>query len=140
MNWGKGIAITLALFIGFIMYMVIQQMSTKIDLVSENYYEQEINYSQELNAISRDKAFEDRPTIQLSDDHLLIQLPNDFDLKNTTISLRRPNDENKDLSFDIKGTKLFTLPKNKLDKGSYQVILSYEIDGEKYIQKRKVTI
>ncbi|HIP31452.1 MAG TPA: hypothetical protein EYG86_01680 [Crocinitomicaceae bacterium] len=140
MNWGKGIAITLALFIGFIMYMVVNMMSTKIDLESDDYYEKEINYSQELNAIGRDKAFAERPTIQLSGDHLLVQLPAEIELTNTVFFLRRPNDENKDMRFDIKGTKTFTLAKSGLEKGSYQVVLSYTIDGEDYMQRRKITI
>ncbi len=140
MNWGKGIALTLALFIGFIMYMVIQQMSTNIDLVSEDYYIQEINYSSELDAINRDKGFIHRPKISQTESHLVVKLPEDYTLTEVTIYLRRPNNKKKDQKFSVKNTKMFILEKDKLDKGNYQIVITYTIKNELYIQKKEIFI
>ena len=140
MNWGKGIAITLGAFIVFIMYMVIQQMSTRIDLVSDDYYIQEMNYSSELKAINRDRAFVSRPKVSQTDRHLVIQFPDDFDLKKVNVNLRRPNNQDDDQEFSVEGTKMFIIDKEKLVKGNYQIVISYELDSILYIQKKNIVI
>ena len=140
MNWGKGITIALVLFISFIMYMVVNMMSTKIDLESEDYYQKEINYSSELKAINRANNFEGRPEISLTETHLIIQLPNEIKLFDVQLTLRRPNDDTLDKSFLIVGTKTFTIDKTNLVSGNYQAVLSFEIEGELYIQKQNIII
>lgn len=140
MNWGKGIAITLGSFIVFITYMVIQQMSANIDLVTEDYYMKEINYSSELEAINRDRKFINRPKVSQTETHLIIQLPSEFDLKDVELKLRRPNNKKDDLKFSIEGTKMFTIDKKKLIEGNYQIFISYKIDDILYIQKKDIVI
>lgn len=140
MNWGKGIAIALALFIGFIMYMVVNMMSTKIDLESEDYYQKEINYSTELKSINRDRQFKNRPKVSVTDQHLVVQLPSDVELTNVQLFLQRSNDDRNDRTYPIIGTKTFTVAKSKLEVGGYDLVLTYEIEGESYIQKREIAI
>mgnify|MGYP000509856137 FL=1 len=52
-NWGTGIVIVIAAFISFIMYFVIT-MSTNnkysYDLVTDNYYQQELQYQKQIEA------------------------------------------------------------------------------------------
>ena len=140
MNWGKGIALALTLFIGFIMYMVITMMSTSIDLESDDYYEKEINYSSELDAIGRDRKFKNRPTFLETENHFVIKINSDNELKNVELYLRRPNNEKDDKTFLIKGTNNFMLAKKELVKGIYHVVLSYELNSESYIQKHEIKI
>ncbi len=140
MNWGKGIAITLGSFMVFIMYMVIQQMSTRIDLVSDDYYIQEMNYSSELKAINRDRTFLNRPKVSQTEKHLVIQLPSDFDLQKVSVNLRRPNNEDDDQLFSVEGTKMFIIEKDKLIEGNYQIVISYELENILYIQKKDIVI
>ena len=52
MSWGKGIAIALTVFILFIATLVTIIIRQKVDLVSEDYYTQEINYQQEIDGIN----------------------------------------------------------------------------------------
>tara|TARA_R110002072_G_scaffold273058_3_gene433362 strand:- start:2260 stop:2682 length:423 start_codon:yes stop_codon:yes gene_type:complete len=140
MNWGKGIALALFLFIGFIMYMVVTMMSTSIDLESDDYYQKEINYSSELNAINRDKGFNNRPSFLETENHFVVKMDSDLELENIELYLRRPNDERDDKTFSIKGTKNFMLAKKDLVEGIYHVVLSYEFDGASYIQKHEIKI
>ena len=50
MNWGKGIIIVMSSFVIFILTLVFILMSTRVDLTSEDYYKQEINFQKEINA------------------------------------------------------------------------------------------
>ncbi|MBL1280934.1 MAG: FixH family protein [Fluviicola sp.] len=140
MNWGKGIALALALFIGFIMYMVVTMMSTKIDLVSEDYYQKEINYSSELDAVKRDNQLKARPTFIETENHYVVQLSSVIELKNVELFLRRPNDDREDKTFSIRGTKNFMIAKDELKKGNYHAILSYDFEGELHIQKHEIKV
>jgi hypothetical protein len=42
MNWGKGIIVTMAAFMSFILFMVFTLLSKNTDLESEDYYKKEI--------------------------------------------------------------------------------------------------
>jgi len=53
LNWGVGIVITIACFIGFIMFFVIKMSTDKKydhDLVTEEYYKQELAYQDQIDA------------------------------------------------------------------------------------------
>ncbi len=52
MNWGLRIVLSLAAFIIFILIMVYQALQEDVNLVAENYYEQEIKFQDHLNRIS----------------------------------------------------------------------------------------
>jgi len=56
MNWGKGITIVMVAFIGFIITLVTILMSNKIDLVSEDYYQKEIKFEDEIASAKNWKA------------------------------------------------------------------------------------
>ena len=49
MNWGKGVTIAFILFVGFIMFMVVGAFRENFDLVSDDYYLEEINYQDKIN-------------------------------------------------------------------------------------------
>lgn len=52
-NWGKGIATAYIVFVVGILSMVFLSKNQKIDLVTENYYQQELVFQEELDAQQR---------------------------------------------------------------------------------------
>lgn len=50
MNWGKGLTIFITCFILFIGALVYSSFQVKVPLVADDYYEQEINYQQKIDA------------------------------------------------------------------------------------------
>lgn len=140
MNWGKGITVALILFISFIMFMVINMMSTKIDLESEDYYLKEINYSTEIEAQQRDLNFEFRPEISLTESHLVIVLPDNVGISSVVLNLQRPNNNELDKTIPIAGTKTYTLDKKTLKTGGYNLKLTYKFEEEAFMQKQEIVI
>lgn len=140
MNWGKGIVIALTLFIGFISFLVVKIMSQEVDLVSEDYYKQEIDYEARIQ--KEQNGLNNAAKIELVDQeaYVVVQLPDSSSLTNVVLNLKRPNDEKLDKSFKIEGTKTFMLPKSSLEKGKYDLTIDYTINGEECLMKKVINL
>jgi len=140
MNWGKGIVITLTLFIGFISFLVVKIMSQDVDLVSEDYYKQEIDYEARIQ--KEQNGLNNAAKIELIDEeaYVVVQLPDSSSLTNVVLNLKRPNDKKLDKSFKIEGTKTFMLPKSSLEKGKYDLTIEYTINGEECLMKKVIKL
>jgi len=139
MNWGKGIAIALTVFVLFIATLVTIIIRQKVDLVSEDYYAQEINYQQEIDGIHAGMD-ELALTFQKKNDQLIVQIPEKTHSKNITFHFYRANDKTLDKTFELENSKILLIPLSDLAKGNYSVRAEYKIDGKIIIQKYEVTI
>ena len=75
MNWGVGIAIVYILFVVGMLTLVFKSRSQKIDLVTENYYQQELAYQEEIDAKQRVEDSGCMPVIQKVSNQYQIQIP-----------------------------------------------------------------
>jgi hypothetical protein len=140
MNWGKGIAIALVLFIGFILYLAINLMMHSADLESADYYNKEIEYESEIVSINNANALKEKPVVSITETHVLIQFPSDIKFEKSELMLNRPNNKDQDLLYKIQDTKTFTIDKSTLNKGVYNYRLTYVVDGKNCIQKEQIYI
>lgn len=140
MNWGKGIIVALALFVGFILFLVITLMRQDVDLVSEDYYKQEIDYEARIQ--KEQNGLNSAAKIKIVDQKsfVIIQLPDNIALTNVLVNLKRPNDEKLDKSFNIEGTKTFMLPKASLEKGKYDLTIEYTMNQKDCLLQQKIII
>ncbi|TNE75268.1 MAG: hypothetical protein EP333_04675 [Bacteroidetes bacterium] len=129
MNWGKGIAIALALFMGFILYLAITLMTRNVDLESDDYYLREIAYQDEIEAV-QNAANGPKVEIKINDDMVIIQAPQEAAYKEIQAVFKRPDDDKLDRVFELKGTKILTLEKTLFKPGAYNVEISY-LNGDK---------
>lgn len=129
MNWGKGIAIALSLFMGFILYLAITLMTRNVDLESDDYYLREIAYQDEIEAV-QNAANGPKVEIKINDDMVIIQAPQETTYKEIQVVFKRPNDDKLDRVFELKGTKILTLEKTLFKAGAYNVEISY-LNGDK---------
>lgn len=139
MNWGKGIMIVMGLFIVFIGVLVAVLIGQKVDLVTEDYYKEEIAYQQEIDAIYSGNEL-DSLVISQKDEQLIIQFAKNIRPDSVVVHLWRPNDKKLDQSFSVTGTEIFLIPLKKLHQGNYDIRCEYWIDRKNYIQKSRVLI
>jgi hypothetical protein len=140
MNWGKGIAIALGAFIIFILVLAIKLMTTKVDLVTPNYYEREINYSEEMDAVQNSEDLDEKIALNFIEGYLAVKIPEKLSAENIELKLIRNNDEKLDRDYKIENTKTFLIDKNELVVGLYDAEIYYTVDGEKYMQKEKIDL
>lgn len=140
MNWGKGIVIGMSLFIVFILVLVIGLMSHRVDLQSEDYYQKEINYESELQAMRNSSELENRIEIIEQKDYIVIQIPNEGNFNRLRIEFIRPDDNKLDQTFKIENTKSYLIERKKLAKGKYNLEVYYTFNGKNCLQKQNIYI
>jgi hypothetical protein len=140
MNWGKGIIIGMALFMGFILTMVVIMMRQKIDLVEEDYYKRELNYEDQLDAQKIYVSSLGKITFKSKKDSLQVFFPAAFQEKEVTIALKRPNDKNSDLMLTAKPLRTVIIPTTTFPKGVFTVTINGSIQGKPYEMSEQVTI
>lgn len=134
MNWGKGIAIFLVLFIVFITTLAVILMRTDADLVAEDYYLQEIKYGDEITAQQNAKDEGIVLEKELKEDGLYLRLTTALEIDEIKLKLFRPDNPKKDVLKTVRG-KTFYLPMDQLSQGSYRLTIDWVID-EKAFQLR----
>jgi|APGre2960657404_1045060.scaffolds.fasta_scaffold24939_2 hypothetical protein len=140
MNWGKGIIIAMALFIGFITFLVISLVSHTIDLESEDYYTKEINYEQEITALENGNKLNDKIVVLSQKEFVVVQIPEKENLTKIQIIFIRPDNKKLDKSYLISGTKSYLIPKIELKKGTYNIEIRFENNKTTCLQKETIII
>ncbi|MDR0194623.1 MAG: FixH family protein [Myroides sp.] len=146
-NFGTGIVIAMGLFMVFILQYVIRvQMDKKFDneLVTENYYQQEIEvdgrHDREVAALKLDKKL----TIETTKSgDISIVFPSDFDAKNITgkIFLYRPSNQRLDFDMLISlSSSNLLIPNNTLVDGRWDIVVEWSYDGADYRNKQSLTV
>lgn len=141
MNWGKGIVITFIAFIAIMVTMVVISVRMEgIELVTENYYEEEIKYQEQIDKEASTLAL-DREALKFDGNTkaLILDLP--IGAKGT-LNLFRPSDIELDQELPVEileaGEKSVYI--GDLKAGYWKVQLSWEENGESYYQEKKINL
>ena len=140
MNWGKGLAVAMVGFMLFILYMVVTLMSKSTDLESEDYYQKEIDFEQEISAIANMNGLKEKVEVSQNDNYVLVQFPELEDIDSIEVILFRPNNEKDDQLFVLKDSKSLLIPKSKLNIGIYEMDIQFKIKDKKYLKKETIRI
>ncbi|MHA7131981.1 FixH family protein [Algoriphagus namhaensis] len=141
MNWGHGIVLAIIGFVAVIVTMVVISVRmTGIELVTEDYYEQEINYQSRIDQqTSTNQLSREVITFDGQAQALLFDLPKGTQAK---LELFRPSDETLDqeLNFEVTSTEKMSVSVDQLKSGYWKVMLHWEEGGVKYYEEMKITI
>jgi nitrogen fixation protein FixH len=143
-NWGTGIVLAFIGFIGFILYFVIRMStddSANHDLVTEEYYKQELSYQQEIDASRIAAEMNANITVEKTDEGLMIYFPERFDPKKIsgTVSLYRPSNKHLDSNFPISLSNTHLLiPDNRLVDGRWDISINWEYEDNSFLHKEKL--
>ena len=112
------------------------------DLVTEEYYKQELTFQNEINAEKNAKALKNNITIKKADKGLLVSFPKDKDYTKIsgTITLYRPS--NKKLDFEIpitlKNSEVMISNKHLIE-GRWNITVAWEYENTSYLFKKPFT-
>ena len=141
MDWGKGILLTIIAFVGFILTLVIISVrQDDIHLVTENYYEKEIKYQDQIDRETSAAGL--NREVLVFDSHsktMVLDLP--VGAKGN-LQLFRPSDARLDqeLSLDILEEGKTTVPLVKLKSGYWKVQLTWTENGVDFYQEKKISL
>lgn len=141
MDWGKGILLTIIAFVGFIMTLVVISVrQDDIHLVTENYYEKEIKYQDQIER-EKSAAELDREVLIFDSQSksMLLDLP--VGAKGN-LQLFRPSDARLDqeLELDITQEGKTTVPLEKLKSGYWRIQLTWTENGVEFYEEKKISL
>lgn len=143
LNWGAGIAILYAGFVTMILLLVCMSASQKIDLVTDQYYEEELRFQDKINKINLAKTLADPLSWQVEEQGIMIHYPKEFSQNTLTgnIKLYCPSDNTKDRVFLVKpqdGSQLIAA--SDLKSGRYYLQIDWQHDKQAYWNEGVVVI
>jgi hypothetical protein len=140
-SWGYKIAAVYILFVIGIITLVFKANSQDVELVTTNYYEQELRYQEVIDQKAAVSALSAAPLYTTTSGTLQVELPKEFEGASWkgNIYLYRPSDAALDVRKDISVTgRTYTLVLPKAVPGIYTVKLAWEWGGKKYFDEKTI--
>lgn len=135
-NWGTGIAATLIFFVAFMGFMVNRAMQQNYDLVSDDYYAEEIVYQEIIDRKTNALKLEDKAQLKIEGEEVYLNLPSDFEGKSKTFTVHMyyELEAAKDFNFEVENSteNKFAIPFKNFSTGKWIAKVKLSCDGTDY--------
>lgn len=137
-TWGHGVVVALASFIGFILFMIFifPKGKENSELITENYYEDELVFQEVIDAKNAADALEQKPIYAQNEHQITVTFPEEYTNGNTkfSVELQRSNDQNLDVKKEMKLNvqNQIIIPEDVLVKGNYILKMKWTKDHKNY--------
>jgi len=136
MSWGYKITFLYLGFAALVATMITLAMRERVDLVTEDYYEQELHYQDRIDAIANTNALKGELTWQVTGELLILHFPEEMKDRSVTGSIFffRPSDARLDQTVEIPETLSGTdsLPLAGLRRGMYRMQITWKVGITEY--------
>jgi len=141
-SWGTGIWAVYGLFVLMILGLVGMSVIQKIDLVSDDYYEQEIRYQGKIDKINNAKQLTTPLKWEVAETGITLHYPADMKGISGQIYFYCPSDNRKDFKLDIQSSKSGSqfISTQKIPAGRYQLKIDWQANGVSYWNEGTVNI
>lgn len=141
MNWGKSIVLSFVFFAVFIGLLVAVCVRQDIDLVSKNYYAEELEYQQQIERISNTAQLTQRPTVHVVNGMIEVKFDQPGEIGDGKLMLFRPSDERMDKQFDMWGEGgIQRFDVRSLPGGMYRLKMRWTMSGREYYIEDVITL
>lgn len=143
MSWGNKLVIVFIVFAAFILTMVYKAVNTKVELVSKDYYKDELRYQDKIDGVNNANKLSS-VTVSQNSNELVVDLPKEMKGLKTEgdIWFYCSNDETKDkkLSLQVDDSGRQFIAKNKISKGNYLMKLTWKSGGNSYYSEKALIV
>ena len=142
-GWGWRIAVLYTAFAVSMIFLVIVCSHQKFDLVSKDYYKDEIAYQNVLNAGKNQAQLSGAFTIHANESSVIVEFPTDFKSKvmQGNIYFYSPIDESWDKTFPINAdNNTMSIPRSALKNSRYTIKINCTVDGKQYYQQSDISL
>ncbi len=143
-NWGHKVTLGFSAFVFFMGFMVYKSMHTDFQLVSKEYYKDELAYQQVIDGTNRANKLSTAVTITQTNEMLTIQLPAEMKGKQASASIwlycptNDKNDQRFTLTADADGKLL--IERKTIAAGNYVVKTNWKADGAAFYNEQPVSV
>lgn len=139
-NWFHLMMTVMLLFVSMLVYFVIGSSRANLDLVTDKYYEEELQFQQKINRTQNANNLTQGVALKNENGYLLITFPEKFQQKEIagTIKMYYAPDKKGDRTFSLHTANAsFKIPIENL-KGKYAVQLAWTCDQQEYYTEQPV--
>lgn len=145
-NWGTGIVLAVTLFIIATLSVVSYIISLDFYLVSNNHYEEGVEYQQTIDKKNRAESL-DTPVVVLFDEgstSIKLIFPEEIlsDSLSGNVTFYRPNnpDLDKKYKLTLNPEGLQTIPVGDFEKGRWKLSVEWQADSLTYLEEKNIFI
>ncbi len=134
-HWGHGILSFIILFIALCATFIVFSLRQHHDLVTENYYEEGANYSEQMTVDQRSLIYTDSIFLSTEFDRITFDLAPTLKSLSTSVQVYfyRASDKSKDFRLDLPVDSLpYSITRENFIRGRYQSIVSWEMKDLQY--------
>ncbi len=143
-NWGHKITLAFSAFVVFIFVMVYKAVKTDFQLVTKEYYKEELAYQEVIDGTNKANQLSTAVHIQQADDQLIIQLPEEMKQQTVTgsIWLYCPSEDKNDrklvLAVDEEGRQ--SISTKSIAAAGYLAKIRWQANGQTYYTEQRIII
>lgn len=142
-NWGLKIVLLYSGFVALILTLVIASSKQNVDLVSDNYYEQELAYQDVIDASKNQSTLSSPLSIHADESALMIEFPKEHAQQNIKGSVHFYSPINqlwdKKIDIDTKDGSLI-VAREGLVNTRYKVKVNWKVNDKNYYQESEITL
>ena len=143
-SWSIKITVLYVGFVILILSLVSMAMRQKVDLVSKDYYEQELNYQNKIDKTNRTRSLKEPLSWEVKQSKLTLKFPEQFNGQKISGSIYffRPSDAamDKTIAIPTDTSSVRNISTNQLKKGLYKMQVSWEVNKEEYYNEGIIQI
>lgn len=143
-HWGTRIFLIYGLFVAGVLAMVIYFMNQDVDLITEDYYKDEIKYQERIDKINRTKELSEDISFIFDGRNLKLKYPGAFSPVNIkgNVLFYRPSDLKEDVMLDVKPDTagLQAIDVSGLKKGMWKVQVDWMVNNTSYYSESIINI
>ena len=140
LNWGFGIFVFYTGFVVFILFLVFRSSQERVDLVTEDYYQQELEFQEIIDQKKNANNLEPGLIYQIDHMDIKFQFPPSQNQIDGRIQVYRPSNKNFDKWFDIELSDDNSMKISMEDSplGLYKMMVKWESDSMIYYVEEDV--
>ncbi|MBK7964196.1 MAG: FixH family protein [Bacteroidetes bacterium] len=145
MNWGLRIILLYTAFVGGMLFLVYKCTQQEVDLVSVDYYAQELKFQEKIDRMNNSEQHEAKLAFVYTPEQSNIQItfPENSTPKNTKgeIVLFRPDNSKLDLKVPVDISEgVQNISTENLTKGLWRLQSTWSTDNTPYYQEERIII
>jgi len=142
-SWGNILLLSFIAFMVLMAVMVYSAINTRFDLVSKDYYKDELRYQDKIDGVTNASTLSSIEVSQ-NTDALLIQLPKEMKGLSVQGSLwlycKTDARNDKKLSLNVNENASQSILKAKIQKGIYQLKINWNVGAKPYYIEKEIVV
>jgi hypothetical protein len=135
-NWGTRIFLTYSLFVVFMLGMVYLCTRQHYDLVTPDYYAQELKYQEVIDGLNNVQALGRQVAVTKTENLVTVTIPHENIDGKGEVKFYRPDNASLDMVLALNGSNQVMVPVSKFKTGVYKIKTSWMHAGKRYYDEQ----